>query len=31
MTDRFEIEVDTNHANKFWQHEVAENLAAVVR
>jgi 3-ketosteroid 9alpha-monooxygenase subunit A len=29
MTDRFEIEVDTNHANKFWQHEVAQNLAAV--
>ena len=30
MTDRFEIEVDTNHANKFWQHEVAQNLAATL-
>ncbi len=28
MTDRFEIKVDTNHANKFWQREVAQNLAA---
>ena len=26
MTDRFELEVDTDHANAFWQHEVADNL-----
>ena len=29
MTDRFEIEVDTTHANGIWQREVAENLSAV--
>ncbi|GAB0108307.1 Rieske 2Fe-2S domain-containing protein [Nocardia sp. JMUB6875] len=27
MTDRFEYEVDTTHANENWQAEVAENLA----
>jgi 3-ketosteroid 9alpha-monooxygenase subunit A len=26
MTDRFEVEVDTTHANVAWQREVAENL-----
>jgi 3-ketosteroid 9alpha-monooxygenase subunit A len=26
MTDRFELEVDTHHANEFWHQEVAENL-----
>ncbi|MBJ7465634.1 MAG: aromatic ring-hydroxylating dioxygenase subunit alpha [Mycolicibacterium sp.] len=26
MTDRFELEVDTSHANTFWQQEVAENI-----
>jgi 3-ketosteroid 9alpha-monooxygenase subunit A len=26
MTDRFELEVDTTHANDFWQREVADNL-----
>ncbi|MCV7167947.1 Rieske 2Fe-2S domain-containing protein [Mycobacterium stomatepiae] len=31
MTDRFEAEVDTNHANKFWQREVAENLASTTQ
>ncbi|CAN5279381.1 Rieske 2Fe-2S domain-containing protein [soil metagenome] len=28
MTDRFEMEVDTDHANVEWQREVADNLAA---
>lgn len=28
MTDRFEQEVDTTHANELWQQEVAANLAA---
>ena len=27
MTDRFEQEVDTTHANDLWQQEVADNLA----
>ena len=31
MTNRFEFEIDTTHANEFWQHEVAQNLAATVR
>ncbi|CAA0080038.1 3-ketosteroid-9-alpha-monooxygenase, oxygenase component [Mycolicibacterium vanbaalenii] len=31
MTDRFEQEVDTTHANDLWQQEVAENLAARAR
>lgn len=26
MTDRFEFEVDTTHANEYWHAEVAENL-----
>ena len=26
MTDRFELEVDTTHANEFWQREVADNI-----
>ena len=30
MTERFEQEVDTNHANELWQQEVAANLAARV-
>ena len=29
MADRFELEVDTTHANGIWQREVAENLSAV--
>ena len=28
MTDRFEQEVDTTHANELWQQEVADNMAA---
>ncbi|BBX20135.1 3-ketosteroid-9-alpha-hydroxylase [Mycolicibacterium duvalii] len=28
MTDRFEQEVDTTHANDLWQQEVEQNLAA---
>jgi len=28
MTDRFEFEVDTTHANQQWQAEVAANLAS---
>ena len=28
MTDRFELEVDTTHANDLWQQEVEENMAA---
>lgn len=28
MTDRFEQEVDTTHANALWQQEVKENLSA---
>jgi len=31
MTDRFEQEVDTTHANDLWQQEVAENMAARTR
>ncbi len=31
MTDRFEQEVDTTHANDLWQQEVAENLAVRAR
>ena len=27
MTDRFEFEIDTDHANEVWQAEVAGNLA----
>jgi 3-ketosteroid 9alpha-monooxygenase subunit A len=27
MTQRFEFEVDTTHANENWQREVDENLA----
>jgi 3-ketosteroid 9alpha-monooxygenase subunit A len=27
MTDRFEQEVDTTHANELWHEEVAANLA----
>ena len=26
MTERFEFEVDTTHANENWQREVEENL-----
>ena len=29
MTDRFEIEVDTTHANDIWHREVADNLSAL--
>lgn len=28
MTDRFEQEVDTTHANELWQQEVAHNMSA---
>ena len=28
MVNRFEMEVDTTHANDVWQREVAANLAA---
>lgn len=31
MTDRFELEVDTTHANDMWQQEVAENLMSAAR
>ena len=27
MVDRFELEVDTTHANGVWQQEVEENLS----
>jgi 3-ketosteroid 9alpha-monooxygenase subunit A len=27
MTQRFEFEVDTTHANENWEKEVQENLA----
>jgi 3-ketosteroid 9alpha-monooxygenase subunit A len=27
MTQRFEFEVDTTHANESWEKEVRENLA----
>ena len=27
MTERFEFEVDTTHANENWEKEVQENLA----
>jgi hypothetical protein len=27
MVNRFELEVDTTHANVVWQREVEENLA----
>ncbi|BBY48600.1 putative oxidoreductase [Mycolicibacterium arabiense] len=30
MTDRFELEVDTTHANDFWQSEVADNMVQSV-
>ena len=29
MTDRFEMEVDTRHANDIWRSEVADNLSAL--
>jgi 3-ketosteroid 9alpha-monooxygenase subunit A len=28
MTDRYEQEVDTTHANDLWQQEVEQNMAA---
>lgn len=27
MTNRFEMEVNTEHANQYWQREVADNVA----
>jgi 3-ketosteroid 9alpha-monooxygenase subunit A len=29
VTDRFEIEVDTTHANDIWHREVADNLTTL--
>lgn len=31
MTDRYEQEVDTTHANGLWQQEVEQNMAALAR